>query len=318
MTDSDAVRLSVSILDQLANHVDEAIEEFAGWDVPARESRLGKTSALLRATAKAGRFPTEDAELSVVSEAIRHGQEFVEIANVLPKVPIPSLRTDVRAALGGNLDPVSSSTGPHLQFQTQLWVGSMLAQTQMKVGVLTRPGGAKNPDYIIENGTYQYAVEVKRPNGTLDAYNIVRKAARQIRSEAYHGGMIVVDLTDCIDPELRYTRRPGPPDPSTVYAVLENQLEELHNQVYNSGSELLKNRREHVFGLYGFCRYAHWDSDDLRYPYLMKLTAVSLYWRRNPGTLRGHRAKWLTDLIGLGIVAAGHEQTSTRPLGFNA
>ena len=292
----------------VADHLDEAIDEIRSWGVRiGNDSRLPHASRLLRNVAASGQFPSATAELSLVAEALRHAQEFVEVANVLPKDPISSLHQALQIAVGGELRPVDSTTGPHLQLQTQLWVGAMFAHSEAEVGVLAQPGNGKNPDFIISNGTLRYAVEVKRPNGVLDAHNIVRKAARQIRHPQFHGGVIVVDLTDCIDPNLRHRVGRGPDDFREVGDEVINLLETLHIKVFDDESEMLRLRREHVFGIIAFCRAAYWNLDDLIQPHLIRHVGVRRYWRRDHRTLRAHRARWLTDLVDKGIRAAGHE-----------
>lgn len=183
----------------------------------------------------------------------------------------------------------------------------MLAQSQARVGVIIRPGETKTPDYVIENGTLPYAVEAKRPNGDLDARNIVRKAARQIRGPAYHGGMIVVDLTDCIEPALRFLVGNGPPDRTIINARMSHLVQRLHTEVFHDPNSSLRQRRAHVFGLCAFCRVAYWDMRDLAFLYLIRPVGVVQYWRNDARTPRAHRARWLTELVGDGIGASGHE-----------
>lgn len=106
----------------VAGHLDEAIQEFEKWKVRvSSQSRLVRSGNLLREIAMAGRYPDDKPQLSVISEAIRHAQEFIEIANGLPMAPIPTLMKDLQTSVGGDLLPVSMRTGAHLQFQAQLW-----------------------------------------------------------------------------------------------------------------------------------------------------------------------------------------------------
>jgi len=166
MTD-DTRRLLPENLPVVAGHLEEAIGEFQGWGVRiVRASRLPVIVRLLRRTAERGSYPSDRKELAVLGEAIRDAQEFIEIANVLPAVPIPSLLNDLQVAVGGALS-APGPTGPHLRLQTQLWVGAMLTTEEQGAGVLAHHSDEKNPDYILWNGTLRYALEVKRPNGAL-------------------------------------------------------------------------------------------------------------------------------------------------------
>lgn len=254
----------------------------------------------------------------MLSEAIRDAQEFVEIASTLPHEPIPSVVRDLRAAVRGQLRPVDGSTGQHLQHQTQLWVGAMLAQAEAHVKVFATLGNEINPDFVLENGTLRYAVEVKRPNGELDAHNIIRKAAGQIRSEAFHGGMIVVDLTDCVDPTIRHRCGRGEPDFGPLRDAVSFLLKALHDRVFDDEFESLRTRRDHVFGLIAFARAAYWDLDHLEHPYLIRHVATVRYWRRDHRTLRAIRAEWLSALIHNGIVAVGHKQSERTPMEWSS
>jgi hypothetical protein len=215
---------------------------------------------------------------------------------------------DLQAAVSGRLSPVSCTTGAYFQHQSQLWVGAMLTRAGANVGVLVQPGGSKNPDFIIENGTHRYAIEVKRPSGELDAQNIVRKAASQVRSPQYHGGVIVVDLTDCIKVFHRIHIGPAEPDLKQFKTSAWRLLQKLHQEVFDDDPGNLRMRREHLFSLVVFARAAYWDSKSLDYPHLLRHVGTVEYWRRDHRTLRAHRAKWLGELIHRGIEEAGHQK----------
>lgn len=303
----------------LSDHLDEVIGEIRAFGVRiSPTSRLPRMSRLLRETAVRDAYPSNEHELSVLAEAIRNAQEFVDIGNVLPKAPFHSLRQDLQSAVAGDLGAAGPSTGPHLQYQTQLWVGAMLAQAGANVGMLMKPTGQKNPDFILKNGTLDYAVEVKRPNGELDAQNIIRKAARQIRNDRFHGGMIVVDLTDCIDPTVRHRSGVGKTTFDEVRNGVNALLHRLHTEVFNNDAERLHEGREHVFGLIGFCRAGYWDLADLSYPYLNRYVGSISYWRKDRGTLRAHRARWLAELIHRGLSEAGHSQSEPIAIPWSA
>jgi hypothetical protein len=140
---------------------------------------------------------------------------------------------------------------------------------------------------ILWNGTLRYALEVKRPNGNLDAFNVVRKAARQIRDPRFHGGVIVVDLTDCIDAGLRLHFGSGAPGPNPVHERVHELMGDLHREIFADGAQRLRRNREHVFSLICFARSTYWDLSSLRFPYLSRYVGTVDYWRNDPGTPAG-------------------------------
>ena len=74
----------------------------------------------------------------------------------------------------------------------------MLAHSGTPTGVITTAKG-RRPDFVVENGLSRYPVEVKRPAGKVDPRRLISEAAKQTEiGPRYHGGAIVVDLTDCL------------------------------------------------------------------------------------------------------------------------
>lgn len=299
--------ITIDIISVLGSQLRDVIGEFEAFGVVVKpNSRLRQILSLLDETADAGAFPSDRAPLLLVGEAIRTAQEFIEVANVLPDAPVVTLQEDLRQAIGGTHEPGGGGNRKHLQFQSQLWVGAMMVQGGASTGVLIRPQG-KNPDFVLENGLSRYAVEVKRPEGELKARKLVSKAAKQIRSARFHGGMIVVDLTDAIDETSRMTVGESDADFSSVNESIAGLTRALHNEIFADDPSLIRAGREHVFGLITFARTMHWDTRDLSQPYLGRAVATVNYWRRDGRTLRAHRARWLGGLIHVGISESGHQ-----------
>lgn len=314
--ESDIVPLTAEHMAVLAQQLDEAIEEFRALGVTLRDqNRLLKASRILKDVSGRGAFPEQHTELSRVVESIRIAQEFVEIANVLPSTPIPPVVSDLRLAVAGELDSTAGANKSHLQHQSQLWVGSMLVAGGATAGVLIRPSGP-SPDFVVPNGTLNYAVEVKRPFKALDARNIVRGAARQVRAPQYHGGVIVVDLTDCLLPDSAVQFVQGEPCSDHLQKRLNGLVRDLHNEVFNDTPEVLRAGREHVFALIGFTRMAYWNELDLSQPYVGRLVSNVIYWRRNSGTLRAHRARWLAGLLHAGLQGSASQEVMKVDLNF--
>jgi hypothetical protein len=61
---NETLPLTVDILGTVAEHLSEVLDEFRAWNLKLAEaSRLPRTLALLRKTADAGHYPTEEGEL---------------------------------------------------------------------------------------------------------------------------------------------------------------------------------------------------------------------------------------------------------------
>lgn len=305
--EDDRGPLTVGALGRIADHLAEVLDEFRAWKIPvSKAGRLSKILNLITDTASAGQYPNGDEDLLRVGTALQTAQEFIEIGNSLPTARIEVVAQDIEIALGGTLDWRPGNKAP-LQRQTQLWTGAMMVQAGAPTGVLEHPVG-KNPDYELQNGTMRYAVEVKRPESNNGAAGLVRTASRQIRSGRYHGGSIVMDLTDCIDESIECVIASGIPGPEALHEELVSRVQSLHHRIFDDSDSVLRSGREHVFGLVAFARHQFWNRDDLSVPYLGKAVVTVEYQRGGPRTLKAHRAKWLGRLVHDGIVKSGHEQ----------
>jgi hypothetical protein len=310
----DDQQLTPARLADVATYLEDATKAFRTWGVKiASGTRLLKSIDLLRQIADSGQYPSDRVCLAVIGEAIRDAQEFIEIANVLPDNPIEAVQHDLGRAVRGDLI-APGPTGPNLQFQSQLWVAAMIGEPDFPAGVLSMRSSEESPDYVLRNGTLEYGVEVKRPSGKLDAKTIVRKAARQIRSPRFHGGVIVVDLTDCVPVEFRLQFGSGAQPNAAVPENIKTLLGGLHAEIFSELDTLLRDRREHVYSLIGFARSTYWDECDLAFPQLSRYVATVNYWRRDHRTLRAHRARWLGSLIHAGITRAGHLELAHRAI----
>ncbi|MEW5927733.1 MAG: hypothetical protein AB1941_09620 [Gemmatimonadota bacterium] len=288
----------------LAGQLEEALGEFEAWGI--RINMLGRLPACvseLRRFADAGQFPDGRRELKRAAHVVRDAQEFVEIANVLPETRLRPLADSLQQAVAGQ---VGAESGPAAQFQSELWVGSMIAQSGRWTAVIT-DGGGKRPDFIVQNGTYLYPIEVKRPVSTLNAVDIVDRAGRQLRGSRYHGGGIVVDLSDCLpeDVAIRFGR--GQPTGNPADENILQLTGELNHQIYDEDRGRIHQRRIHIFALLTFARTIYWDLDDLQQIYLFRKVVTVEYYRGSPNNLRGHRARALAETVHQGITVAGHQ-----------
>ncbi len=304
MSESGEIRMELSAanMERVAQRLDDVVSIFDGWGIRVVDSnRLRESSRLLRRVYAAGAFPTTRDELLRISHAVRDATEFIEIGDALPQERLRPLAVDLQQAVGGALGRGSTKAS---QYQTQLWIGAMLAYSGANVGIILNAVG-QSPDFVISNGTLSYAVEVKRPN-EFRADQIVSKANKQISASRYHGGVIVVDLTDCIDQELVITIGADPHQENTAAKRAATELTaELIKEVHDGGSNSFLPNRTQIFGLVTTGRTVHWDENDNSRIYLQRFLINRIFAGGYRNTLRGKRARWLTELIDRGVTTAG-------------
>jgi hypothetical protein len=268
-----------------------------------------ESGRLLRRIHAAGVFPSDRDELLRVSHAVRDATEFVEIGDALPPEALHPLAADLQRAVGGSLGRGGTSA---VQYQTQLWVGAVLAHSGAQVGVILNALGSR-PDFVVEKGTMKYPVEVKRPR-TFRAERIISEANGQIVASRCHGGAIVVDLTDCIDQNSAVTvGDDAHPNDTSLKLEAERLTKKLSERIYDDKAKQPRLNRDHIFGLVTTGRTIHWNTNDRTRIYLFRFLMSVVFGHGCYGNLRSHRSRWLTKLIQDGVTSAGSiEIRSTR------
>ena len=298
----------------LADQLDEAIRTMRDWGIRVTPgSRLPKIVRCLRELVSEESFPESPSQRALIAQAARDAQEFAEISWVLPSEELRPLRESLRKAVFGTL---GQTGGGAYRYQSELWTGSMLARSGALTQVRMASEG-KSPDFILKNGTMEYAVEVKRPSNLARALDRMSEAARQLRDDRYHGGAIVVDLTDCLGPEFRDLSGEGQPNMDHVEAKVEELTNPLRKKVFDDSSERIRARYRHVFALVTFIRTSWWDLNDLSQMHPLRLILPISFWSGGK-TLRYWRAGWLARLIDGGIRETGHQELGGREITFDA
>lgn len=302
----------------LAGQLEEAI---AALDVTAMsewqirippDSRLPKIVRLLREVAAAESFPERPSERALIAQAARDAQEFAEISWVLPVDALKPLRPRLQEAVFGTLGQTRHGA---YQSQSELWTGAVLARSGALTEVRDVDEG-KSPDFILQNGTMQYAVEVKRPSNTARALDLVSKAAGQLRSDRYHGAAIIVDLTDCLGSEFSDLSGRGRPSLDHVEAKIQQLTNPLRKKVFDDSSQRVRVRYRHIFTLVTFIRAIWWDLGDLTQMHPLRYVLVIPFWRGGKN-LRYWRAGWLAELLHKGIRETGHQDLGAREINFD-
>lgn len=313
--DIDDRLLTPDAMGLLADRLEDAIERIERWGVRIHNSsRLPEAVRVLRSVQREGVFPESHCSLAQVAHAARDAQDFGLIGNMLGTETLPPVVRALEHAVSGVL---GKTPDPAYQFQSELWVGAMLTCATDRVGVIGQPNG-RSPDFVVEEGTMQYSVEVTRPSELSGARKLVSEKAKQLLHRRYHGGVLVVDLTDCLAPELALGFGTGPPDLHAVQANLIRLTNTLRQQVFDDRSQRIWESRRHLFGVIGLARTIWWDLGDL--PELHPICNVASISFLTDGatckTLRYHRAHWLAGLIETGIEATGPQDLGRRALRF--
>jgi hypothetical protein len=164
------------LADRLA-HATRLFEE-AGVRVP-NLGRLRQGELLLRNVASSGRFPTTAARLAQLGNCIRDSFDFHDVSRLLRDGPTAALAKELDRAMGGTVDQTERQRRPY-QFQSQLWVGTMLQYAGLAPRV--PPGDQqRRPDYVITVGISQYGVEVKRPESETSISRATHAIVRGFR-----------------------------------------------------------------------------------------------------------------------------------------
>lgn len=299
--------LTPARMGELANRLEESVEKLRSWGVRVIDpGRLMAAVRLLRKHRTLGTFPSDRAHLIEIAQAAREAQEFIEIADVVPDDRLKPLADSIQQAVQGSPGTTKSRAA---QYQSELWVGAMLANSGLRTAVVTAAKG-RRPDFVVVDGTQLYPVEVKRPAGSLRASKLIKEAVKQIDGTRYHGGVIAVDLSDCLPPNLTVAFGSGLPAANPAQNEVERLAGELSAEVFDEDAERIIPGRHSIFCIHAFARTMYWDETDLTTMYLKRLVLSVVYYHKAENNLRGHRARALAGALHKGIKAVGHQEES--------
>ncbi len=297
----------------LASGLEKTIATIKRWGIAvAGESRLPKTAKLLRNVASTRSFPKSQAELERIAHAASDAQELILVRGMLPPEPLDSTVEVLRRATGGTLGVTRHEA---YQAQSELWVGAALSCTGVRLGVLTRPEGP-SPDYVVWNGTMEYAIEVKRIAGNSSVRRRVSDAASQTRNSRYHGGALYVDLTDWLPSDVTLRFASGPPDLETPQVPIARRIDQLRKEIFDDQTSRIRQRRVNLFAVTAFARFIHWDLTDLSQLHLSRYIAPLWFW--DSVRDRYHRARWLAELLHSGASNIGLHDPGAHEIRFQS
>lgn len=298
----------------LAKGLEDTIAKIERWGIAVRgESRLPKTVKLLQDVASTGSFPKSQAKLTKIAHAASDAQELILVRGMLPREPLDSTVTILSRVIGGTLGVTPDQA---YQAQSELWVGAALSCADARLGVLTKPEGP-SPDYVVRNGTFEYAIEVKRLAGDSSVRRRVSRAAKQTRSGRYHGGALYVDLTDWLPADMTLRFASGPPDMDSPQMPIARRIDELRKEIFDDQTKRIQPRREHLFAVTAFARFIHWDLTDLSQMHSSRYIAPLWFWH-SVRDLRYHRARWLAELLHNGARNIGLQDLGAHEIRFQS
>jgi hypothetical protein len=159
-----------------------------GIRVP-ESGRLRRELAALRLAAT-GSLPRERQAQVLLANAATDAIDFMEIVRALGS-QLAVVAADVQRAMRGGA--IGRSTRQVAErFQSQLWLGSILARGGYEPQI--PEGLGLTPDYTIEDGLSTYGVEIKRPDSESSIENRLAKGARQLRDFGVTG-CVILDLS---------------------------------------------------------------------------------------------------------------------------
>jgi hypothetical protein len=253
-----------------------------GVKIPAL-SRLHAARDVLSAAVETGVLVPAHRRDDLGLRALELSFDYSAIAESLPVETHATMRRELRDSLTGALDPPESSRGP-LQLQSQELVRAAFVRGGLRPAHPSHSPkrGVSSPDLILENGTFRYAVEVKRPQVRKNIMTRFTDGHAQISNYGLLGG-ILVDVTDA----LRAVPLDELDDEVRTVAL------ELYDQVFVSG-EGHRAGYSNILVAGAFARVA-WNSIDGVDNAMVRVHTSSTIgiFARARGTLEDHRARWI-------------------------
>jgi len=291
--------LRPEVMNILADRLDQVLGRLPPLGVAVNPAgRLPRAVKLLRSIHDAKAYPTTEAELIRVGNAIKAAFNFARITDVLrPSCP-PGLLPSLRRALKGTLDDVGP-TAAH-RAQSELIFGATLATGGARPGAPRQRTG-KTPDFVADVDTVNYSVEVKRPESAEAVEKKVRDAVGQIRD--YHRkypGVVALDLSDLLPAPF------GIRDMLGAQGAYQGPFETACTMAQNY---LVGRTADPGYGriavLFCFAEFFLWTVPN---PHPLPHAALMFYWRVFPGASAGlivEKSDKLGELIFTGFQEFG-------------
>jgi hypothetical protein len=249
------VHLSPEACAVIARALAKAIASFEQWAIPIPETgRLIEAQKWLEEIARRGYYGESDEELLRTGRAVALAVDFYHISITLGDSRDDSLAKEIALSLGGTLEGKTKDATPY-EFQSQFWVGTLLAQSGLHPKVLGGKREGKKPDFLIEAATLECAVEVKRPKNIHSAHRAVASAASQLHSFG-KPGIIMVDLSGCLDANGLVL----PPTGVSARQQIGIQLKPIHTSLRRQIIRYTRSDKySRIILLMSFARFWSWE-----------------------------------------------------------
>jgi len=159
-------------------------------------SRLHDAVTTLDGVVRSDSYGSTRDELEVTLDAIHLCADFFQVAASLPDEPIGPAVSELAISLQGSLTGTNAARRAR-EYLSQYWVGTLLTLANVEPRILPEGLESKRPDFLLDLGGLDCAIEVKRPESFNSMRDALDRAAGQLRSFG-RPGVICLDLTDCI------------------------------------------------------------------------------------------------------------------------
>lgn len=240
-----------------------------------------------------------------IAHAFSDAEDFANIINALPPDRSEQILRELKAATKGTPDDPRLRQASY-RFQSQYWMGSVLEgggyRPRIPIGA-----GTKSPDFIVEEGTYRYGIEIKRPSGLSAALRLTSQAAVQLREYGV-AGCVVLDLSECVPSDQLHWLENG--DASEAQ---QRFMEEMARVFASIRSSILDDDRHEmrpgfqgVMGFAGIARGWSWIGPDPKRLALHAAFGATAFVRLIKD-VRYHHSINMMDRITDGLRSVGHE-----------
>jgi hypothetical protein len=284
----------------VASKLDESIEIIKSWRIRvADSSRLPSASRLLHRSSALSAYPEDAGQLVRIGNAIRVGFDFYHITRTLPDERVAVVAEDLRRSLNGTLDD-TGPTAAH-RAQSQVLFASIMAVGGLRPAAPTTAAGS-TPDYVVRVGTLTFAVEMKRPESLAGLQAKMDEAIDQISAMDSAGGVLFVDVSDCISLDSSPSSR----DPD-ARAAFRAATEAVRNALLNS----TRAGRAKITNLFVVGVWFGWRDGPPRAPHPVFLTYEEVFHSARAGLLV-EQAKEVHERLFRGFSTFGGEIRERR------
>jgi hypothetical protein len=244
----------------IAGRGEVALVKLRSWGLdPAVTGSLSEAVRRLHRVSRAKSYGADITELRLTLNSIHICADFYQIAASLGEHPIGPAIPELAIALQGGLTGTNSARRAR-EYLSQYWVGTLLTLANIEPRVVPPEPDKPRPDFLIDLGGLDCAVEVKRPESFHSARRALDQAAGQLRSLS-QPGVICMDISDCLCDESFATAfiQSSAPIGQAVFPLFERETAKLSErpEKYNQSDKYKR-----ILALVLFARATGWRGVD--------------------------------------------------------